>query len=117
MGEVTSTVARNVVVDHTSDDSALRGSKVSNLTSHIASRRLGHTGPIDIDRAGKTVFAIDCDDFNITCDKPVEHITRLERELAKLVISGATKLKAVLMRLLEASIPKPRIIIELCVEP
>ena len=48
-GEHICNSSRNVVVYHASDDLALRASKVSNLKNKIASRRLGHTGPEDMD--------------------------------------------------------------------
>ncbi|MDX8395686.1 MAG: alpha/beta hydrolase [Mariprofundaceae bacterium] len=72
-GELICHASRNVSVYHASDDLALRASKVSNLKNRIASRRLGHTGPENMDNAPKNVYAIDCDDFNNTYDKPKGH--------------------------------------------
>lgn len=63
-GEVISHTSRNVIVYHASDDLALRASKVSNLRNKIASRRLGHTGPENIDKTPKNVYSVDCDDVN-----------------------------------------------------
>ncbi|MBE7474723.1 MAG: hypothetical protein DPW09_01710 [Anaerolineae bacterium] len=60
--------ARNVVVYYASDDLALRASKVANLKNDVASRRLGHTGPEDMAKVPKNVYAIDCDDFNSKYD-------------------------------------------------
>ncbi|MEN8207005.1 MAG: alpha/beta hydrolase [Pseudomonadota bacterium] len=65
--------SRNVIVYHASDDLALRASKVSNLKNKIASRRLGHTGPEDMDAVPNNVYSVDCDDFNNTYDKPKGH--------------------------------------------
>jgi esterase/lipase superfamily enzyme len=63
-GEVISSAARNVVVYHAADDFALRSSKVANVRHRVVRRRLGHTGPADLDRAPANVTAVDCDDFN-----------------------------------------------------
>lgn len=72
-GELISHASRNVVVYYASDDLALRASKVSNLKNAEASRRLGHSGPEDIERTPKNVYAIDCDDVNTLYDPPVGH--------------------------------------------
>jgi len=56
--------SRNVVVYCASDDLALRASKVANVKQSVASRRLGHTGPENMDKVPKNVYAVDCDDFN-----------------------------------------------------
>lgn len=66
-GGVIPLVSRNVVVYYAADDLALRASKVANV--NYASRRLGHTGPEDIARVSKNVYAIDCDDFNSRYDR------------------------------------------------
>ena len=65
--------SRNVVVYHASDDLALRASKTSNLRNKIASRRLGHTGPENMDKTPKNVYRVDCDDVNNLYDKPKGH--------------------------------------------
>jgi esterase/lipase superfamily enzyme len=65
--------ARNVLVFYASDDLALRASKVSNLKNKVASRRMGHTGPENMDLVPKNVFAFDCDDINTKYDKPAGH--------------------------------------------
>jgi esterase/lipase superfamily enzyme len=72
-GELICHASRNVVVYHASDDLALRASKASNLKNKIASRRLGHTGPEDIDKTPKNVYSIDCDDVNNAYDVPKGH--------------------------------------------
>jgi esterase/lipase superfamily enzyme len=64
--------ARNVAIYYASDDLALRASKVANVKNDIASRRLGHTGPEDMSKTPKNVYAIDCDDFNSRYD-PMGH--------------------------------------------
>lgn len=73
IGELISHTSRNVVVYYASDDLALRASKVSNLRNAEASRRLGHTGPEDMDRTPNNVYAIDCDDVNTLYDPPKGH--------------------------------------------
>jgi esterase/lipase superfamily enzyme len=72
-GELICHASRNVIVYHASDDLALRASKVSNLRNKIASRRLGHTGPEDMDRTPSNVFRVDCDDVNTAYDPPKGH--------------------------------------------
>lgn len=72
-GELISHSSRNVVVYYASDDLALRASKVSNLKNGEASRRLGHTGPEDMDKTPKNVYAIDCDEVNTIYDSPKGH--------------------------------------------
>ena len=47
-----------------SDDLGLRASKACNLKSRIASRRLGHTGPEEMDKVPGNVYAVDCDNLN-----------------------------------------------------
>lgn len=65
--------ARNVVVYFAADDFALRSSKVANVKNAVASRRLGHTGPENIAKVPKNVYAVDCDNFNNTYDPPLGH--------------------------------------------
>lgn len=65
--------SRNVVVYFASDDLALRSSKVANLANSVASRRLGHSGPEDMTKVPKNVFAVDCDDVNTDYDWPKGH--------------------------------------------
>lgn len=72
-GELISHASRNVVVYYASDDLALRASKAANLKNKIASRRLGHTGPEDIDQVPKNVYQVDCDDINTAYDSPKGH--------------------------------------------
>lgn len=72
-GELISHASRNVVVYYASDDLALRASKISNVKNAEASRRLGHSGPEDIDRTPKNVYAIDCDEVNTLYDPPKGH--------------------------------------------
>ncbi|MBI3773388.1 MAG: alpha/beta hydrolase [Gammaproteobacteria bacterium] len=72
-GELIAHASRNVAVYFASDDLALRASKVSNLKNKVASRRLGHTGPEDMDNTPRNVYAIDCDDFNNQYDMPTGH--------------------------------------------
>jgi len=72
-GELISHASRNVSVYFASDDLALRSSKVSNLKNKIASRRLGHTGPENINKVNSNVYAIDCDNYNTRYDSPKGH--------------------------------------------
>jgi esterase/lipase superfamily enzyme len=65
--------SRNVSVYYASDDLALRSSKISNLKNKVASRRLGHTGPEDMDKVPTNVYSIDCDNFNNQYDWPKGH--------------------------------------------
>jgi esterase/lipase superfamily enzyme len=72
-GELICHASRNVVVYFASDDLALRASKISNLKNAEASRRLGHTGPEDMEKTPKNVYAIDCDEVNTAYDPPKGH--------------------------------------------
>jgi esterase/lipase superfamily enzyme len=72
-GELICHASRNVVVYYASDDLALRGSKITNLKNAEASRRLGHSGPEDMDLTPKNVYAIDCDEVNTVYDTPIGH--------------------------------------------
>ena len=65
--------SRNVVVYFASDDLALRASKATNLKNKIASRRLGHTGPENMELTPKNVYVVDCDDVNNAYDNPKGH--------------------------------------------
>lgn len=58
-GEAIPHASRNVTVYFASDDLALRASKASNLRNRITSRRLGHSGPEDMAKVGRNVFAED----------------------------------------------------------
>ncbi len=72
-GQFIPRASRNVVVYHANDDLALRASKVSNVKNKVVSRRLGHSGPEDMRKVPNNVYAIDCDDFNNSCDRPSGH--------------------------------------------
>jgi len=72
-GELIGHASRNVTVYFASDDLALRASKASNLKNRIASRRLGHSGPEDMTKVPRNVFAVDCDDVNTRYDFPKGH--------------------------------------------
>lgn len=72
-GELICHSSRNVVVYYASDDLALRSSKAANLKNKIASRRLGHSGPENIEITPHNVYAVDCDDVNNAYDNPVGH--------------------------------------------
>lgn len=72
-GELICHASRNVVVYFASDDLALRASKAANLKNKVASRRLGHTGPENMDTVPGNVYAVDCDDVNNLYDPPKGH--------------------------------------------
>ena len=67
-GKIITQVSRNVLVFYAADDLALRASKVVNLKNKVVSRRLGHTGPENMNLEPKNVYAFDCDQFNNKCD-------------------------------------------------
>lgn len=71
-GDMIPVMSRNVVVYYAADDLALRASKIANSGSS-ASRRLGHTGPENMNKVPRNVYAIDCDDFNNLYDDPLGH--------------------------------------------
>lgn len=64
--------ARNVVVYYAADDLAMPASKLGNLKRTV-SRRLGMTGPEDLDAVPRNVYEVDCDDFNNAFDWPKGH--------------------------------------------
>lgn len=68
-GRYVSIASATVTSYYASDDMALRSSKVTNLANGLASRRLGHTGPEDMDMVPKNVFGIDCGAFNSDYDR------------------------------------------------
>ena len=72
-GRCLSDAARNLTVYYANDDLALRTSKVTNLRHKIVSRRLGHSGPEEMSRVAKNVYAVDCDDVNRRFDPLVGH--------------------------------------------
>ncbi|MEM6451934.1 MAG: alpha/beta hydrolase [Cyanobacteria bacterium P01_D01_bin.105] len=77
-GSMIPVMSRNVVVYYAADDLALRASKVLNVGSPSASRRLGHTGPENMEKVPRNVYAIDCDDFNNSYDAPLGHAYYLD---------------------------------------
>lgn len=82
-GELICDASRNVGVYFASDDLALRSSKVANLANQVASRRLGHTGPENMDAVPQNVYAIDCDEVNTRYDFPTGHSYFLTRRDGK----------------------------------
>ena len=72
-GQYIPDAARNVVVYYAADDFAMRASKISNLKNKVVTRRLGHTGPENMQRVPRNVYAVDCDDFNNRYDSPKGH--------------------------------------------
>ena len=72
-GQFIPDAARNVVVYFASDDFAMRASKISNVKNKVVTRRLGHTGPENMERVPRNVYAVDCDDLNNYYDSPKGH--------------------------------------------
>ncbi len=72
-GQLICDASRNVVVYYASDDLALRSSKAANLKNKIASRRLGHSGPENMELTPHNVYIVDCDDVNNIYDFPKGH--------------------------------------------
>ncbi len=64
-------VARNAIVYFASDDRALQSSKVANVRQW--SRRLGHTGPENMAKVARNVYALDCGAVNTDYDFPLGH--------------------------------------------
>ena len=64
-GQCFSDAARNVVVYYANDDWMLPTSSPA--------RCLGHTGPADMSKVAKNVYAVDCDDFNNLVHFPDGH--------------------------------------------
>ena len=92
-GRLISQASRNVSVYFASDDLALRASKISNLKNKVASRRLGHSGPEDMQKTQSNVYAIDCDNFNNKYDQPKGHSYFLD--------DGSGNIGVVFMHILE----------------
>ncbi len=82
-GNLITQSARNVSVYYASDDLALRASKVSNLKNKVASRRLGHSGPENLELIPRNVYSIDCDGYNTKYDKPAGHTYFLDNGTGK----------------------------------
>lgn len=70
--------ARNVVVYYANDDLVMPASKLANLGNRKISRRMGMTGPRNLNAVPRTVYEVDCDDFNNTIDFPRGHTYFLE---------------------------------------
>ena len=83
-GRFIADAARNVVVYYANDDLAMPASKIANLKNRTVSRRLGMTGPENLDAVPRNVYEVDCDNFNNTFDKPKGHSYFLEGPNGKL---------------------------------
>jgi esterase/lipase superfamily enzyme len=82
-GQYIADSAARVISYYAYDDLALRGSKFVNLDQTV-SRRLGHTGPEDMSKVARNVFALDCGSFNTNWDPPSGHsYYRKERDGAR----------------------------------
>ena len=82
-GQLISDSSRNVVVYYASDDMALRASKASNLKNKIASKRLGHSGPEDMNLSPGNVYRVDCDDVNNKYDLKGHTYFRMDQKTGK----------------------------------
>ncbi|MCI5107106.1 MAG: alpha/beta hydrolase [Pseudomonadales bacterium] len=65
--------ARNVFVYYAYDDFAMPASKVANVGEKTLSRRLGMTGPENLDKTPRNVYELNCSSFNNRFDPPVGH--------------------------------------------
>ena len=72
-GRYIADAARNVVVYFANDDLAMPASKIANIKSRTLSRRLGMTGPENLDAVPRNVYEVDCDNFNNKFDPPKGH--------------------------------------------
>ncbi len=72
-GEYIPASARNVAIYYANDDFAMPASKVANLINGTVSRRMGMTGPENLENLPRNIYEIDCDDFNNDFDKPTGH--------------------------------------------
>ncbi|MBF0588413.1 MAG: alpha/beta hydrolase [Magnetococcales bacterium] len=74
--------SRNVSIYYSGDDlmmlPASTGPKGASFGNRVLSRRLGQTGPEDMDRVPKNVFSLDCDDFSRLSDPDYGHRYFLE---------------------------------------
>lgn len=77
-GQYIADSARNVVVYYANDDLAMPASKIANLKNRTVSRRLGMTGPENLEAVPRNVYEVDCDNFNNSFDKPKGHSYFLE---------------------------------------
>lgn len=67
-GYFISQAGKNVFAYFAEDDLAMPASKILNTRKLIFSRRLGHTGPENINKVTNNVYALDCSSFNNTFD-------------------------------------------------
>lgn len=61
--------ARRVLCYYANDDFAMSASKISNTRNAVFTRRLGHTGPENMNKVPDHVYAINCDKFNNKFDR------------------------------------------------
>ncbi len=72
--------AQRVICYYANDDFAMPASKVSNMRNLVFSRRIGHTGPEDMNKVSDNVYAINCDSFNNKFDNPKGHSYFLDKD-------------------------------------
>lgn len=72
-GEMIPWLTRNLGIYYAADDFAMRASKIGNVRHRIASKRLGHTGPVNLEKLQSNVHAFNCDGFNNRYDPPMGH--------------------------------------------
>ena len=73
--------ARNTVIYYAHDDFMLAASKFVNIKHHEWGRRLGSTGPEDMNKVPKNVYEVDCDNFNNKFDPPKGHTYFLDEDV------------------------------------
>ncbi|WP_281560675.1 alpha/beta hydrolase [Thalassomonas sp. RHCl1] len=93
--ELIPNTARNTLVYFANDDLAMPASKIANLKNKVVSRRLGMTGPEDLDLLPRNVYEVDCDNFNNSVDTPKGHTYFLDK-------NGNGKATPALKHMLEA---------------
>jgi len=69
MGFHITQAAQRVISYYANDDFAMPASKIANTKNAIFSRRIGHTGPEDMNKVPANVYAVNCDSFNNFFDK------------------------------------------------
>lgn len=72
-GEIFSQSFKQVTLFYANDDLALTTSVIANVANKVLSRRLGQSGPENIDLLPENVTAIDCSDINYSTDSVKGH--------------------------------------------
>jgi len=73
-GSILAGAAKKIFVYHAEDDIALRGSKIANIKNRIPlTKRLGHTGPANMDKIPDNIYSVGCDTINTVADPLLGH--------------------------------------------